>query len=167
MTGSCWSLMSAVEKRKTAAALYESGLSYERIAHRLDAPSRNAVSGAISRHRQDTGYVPARKSRGSPRIKARQTGKRGRPTAEKQTPAPPAPPPEKIVTITRAAAWDPLPGVEPVRLVDCTSRHCRWPIELDDRDDFHICGAPTLPGRVYCASHHHLATRSSLSDEEL
>lgn len=58
------------------------------------------------------------------------------------------------ITITKAAAFDPIPGIEPVALVDHREGQCRWPVSpaVDD-GRFYFCGASCGIGDSYCASH--------------
>lgn len=50
------------------------------------------------------------------------------------------------------AAFYPLPGVDPVPLLDTTSRHCRWPVETGTPGYF-SCGGVREQGSAYCAIH--------------
>ena len=61
------------------------------------------------------------------------------------------------ITITKAAAFDPLPGVEPVALVDIPAfGRCRWPVEPDQPGHF-MCGAPCDATAKYCCAHKRLS----------
>ena len=47
-------------------------------------------------------------------------------------------------------AWEPLPDLVPVRLMDLTSHDCRWPV-TEQHGLF--CGAQAVEGKSYCAAH--------------
>ena len=58
------------------------------------------------------------------------------------------------ITVTKAAAFGPIPGIEPVALVDHREGQCRWPVDPDGPDGrFYFCGAPCGIGDSYCTSH--------------
>lgn len=59
---------------------------------------------------------------------------------------------ESPLTPVPANVWAPLPGVEPVSILDLKPTHCRWPLELQGEDFPHFCGAMAIGG-AYCPSH--------------
>lgn len=63
-------------------------------------------------------------------------------------------PPELKPRPTNARAWDALPDLVPVPLVDLKAHDCRWPIG-DHTGTF--CGARAMDGKVYCSTHAALA----------
>lgn len=78
--------------------------------------------------------------------KAHRLGLKGRPspikrTAESRPAAPPRRQPEKQMR----------------SLVDLSAHTCRWPIGDPKEPGFHFCGAPTIPGKPYCAEHSAIA----------
>lgn len=48
-------------------------------------------------------------------------------------------------------------------VVDLSANTCRWPIGDPREPGFHFCGAPTLPGKPYCAEHAAIAYVGSSS----
>ncbi|HLI10567.1 MAG TPA: GcrA family cell cycle regulator [Alphaproteobacteria bacterium] len=69
--------------------------------------------------------------------KAHRLGLAGRPSPIKNTPEVAAPSP-------RAVKYKPTNYKGPA---------CQWPIGDPTSQDFEFCGAPTEPGRPYCAAH--------------
>lgn len=66
----------------------------------------------------------------------------------KRQPMPELPPaPQK----PRGEAWDAIPGIQPVSLVDLEAGQCKWPIGQDS--PYLFCGAPATH-RHYCEHHH-------------
>lgn len=65
-------------------------------------------------------------------------------------------PPELKPRPTNAKAWDALPDLVPVTLLDLKAHDCRWPIG-DHTGTF--CGARAVDGKVYCSTHAALAYR--------
>lgn len=68
------------------------------------------------------------------------------------------------ITITKAAAFDPLPGVEPVAFG--TERCCKWAVDGYDGTGLLWCGAPREPGQPWCANHRRIAYQPSRQQEE-
>lgn len=67
-------------------------------------------------------------------------------------------------TPIRSKAFAPLPGIEPVNLLDVHAHHCRWPIDLPG-DDFHFCGAKAFG--TYCLEHQAMAAPPSGTKENV
>lgn len=57
-----------------------------------------------------------------------------------------------VITISRAAAWDEIPGIEPVTLLQLDPGICKWPVFEGDEPRL-FCGAPCDPTGPYCCSH--------------
>jgi hypothetical protein len=59
--------------------------------------------------------------------------------------------PPRDVPDLSGPAWKPLPGVEPVSLLDLQPIHCKWP--LDGFVEPHCCGAGRAGSGPYCDAH--------------
>ncbi len=59
--------------------------------------------------------------------------------------------------IDRAAAFEPIPGVEPVSFLD--NRGCKWPVDGLEGNGLLACGSAKDPQHSYCDSHRFLAYR--------
>lgn len=177
-----WADMAPEEKRAAVRELFVAGTSYIEIAKLLGAPDRNCVAGVVNRIRKAGELPPARgrKSIGSDGgITSKVKAKRAR-MSRKLQPKADAPRKPKAsglaainiavrtehradapgISISRAAAFDPIPDVEPVDLVDLTSTTCRWPVSgLMGRESI-FCGAECEIERSYCTSHRLLAYQS-------
>lgn len=144
------------ERRETISALSLAGLTQRGIADELGI-SRSSVAGYLNRARA-TGDLPpakpvsvaANRKRGAP------GGKPGRKLIEARRKAKVKPEPQPIITITEAAAWDPIPGVEPIPLTELEPGRCKWPCYEGDEPRL-FCGAPADLGEPYCRSHAHLS----------
>jgi hypothetical protein len=57
--------------------------------------------------------------------------------------------------VSRARAFEPLPGLAPIHLTELTKTTCRWPVNGIDGSEPIFCGghAPQL----YCSSHARMA----------
>ena len=73
---------------------------------------------------------------------------------------PPTPHRSRSLAVTPRAAPMPqpapleLPPSDPVKLVETTSRHCRFPLWNENGwPDFPVCGRDKAEGSVYCAAH--------------
>jgi GcrA cell cycle regulator len=61
------------------------------------------------------------------------------------------------ILISRAAAFDPIPGIEPIGFMDLNARTCRWPVSgLYGREHI-FCGASCGFEVSYCSAHARLA----------
>ncbi|MFA7429502.1 MAG: GcrA family cell cycle regulator [Rhodospirillaceae bacterium] len=112
------------ERIEELKSLWSEGLTTGEIGKRLGV-SKNAVVG-----------------------KAHRLGLKGRPSPIKRaaTGAPAKPPRAKP-----AEAKQPPAKIRSV--VDLSAHTCRWPIGDPREPGFHFCGAPSAPGKPYCAEH--------------
>lgn len=65
--------------------------------------------------------------------------------------------------ILKGAAWKPLPGTEPVSMVDLEHDMCRWPIGVDR--PYLFCGSATESGKSYCPTHGEMAAGRGTESE--
>lgn len=159
--------MSPDEKRAAVKARILAGQSMGAIAAALGAPNRGSI-GSVADRLRTLGELPRRD--------LAETGREGRLVQRMNSPAmrrgkseasldrhiarrmkarieTPKVDPGLPITITKAAAFDPLPGVEPVALVDIPAfGRCRWPLDLDAPGHF-MCGAPCDATAKYCCAH--------------
>lgn len=171
-----WKETTADWKKDRVEELVKAGFSFSQIAAEIGAPSRNAIS-TIACNLRTAGRLPTQKKRvpapvvpkqGRP---AKETGawgsvvgkvktKLSRPSldaaniatrVEGRTEAAGLP-----VTISRAAAFDPLPGFEPIPFA--ANSGCKWPVDGLEGPGLMVCGAERS-GRHYCADHHRIAYR--------
>ncbi len=144
-----------IERLKT---LWGEGLTASQIAAELGGISRNAVIGKV--HRLG---LSGRKGIRQPAEAAAPERKR-RTRRAKPAPAPtvashgnlahaleasPLPEPELEAVEDTA---DVVPMARHLTLVELDAFSCRWPIGDPLSPDFRFCGAPTLPGQVYCSA---------------
>lgn len=61
------------------------------------------------------------------------------------------------ITVTSAAAWDPLPGIEPISLLDLTEHTCKWAVDGLEGSARLFCGAPSEAKCSWCSTHRKLA----------
>ena len=59
-------------------------------------------------------------------------------------------------------AWEPVPGVEPVSLLDLEAGQCKWPVGQDS--PFMFCGAPATHNH-YCEYHHYWSIGEGTASE--
>jgi GcrA cell cycle regulator len=57
---------------------------------------------------------------------------------------------DPVVKRHTGPAWEPLPDLVPIRLMDLKSCDCRWPVT---EETGWFCGAPAAEGKTYCAAH--------------
>lgn len=164
-----WSEMSGPEKRAAVLPLYHAGKSYPEIQAALGATNRNAVAGVINRCRIH-GLLSATSKRDAAIRSKRGTKPKPAPAAAKQ-PGPLSyniavkrenrrleePAEEPVVIITRAAAFDPLPGKTPIPFLSCGPRQCRWAVDGLDGPSRMFCGADKEPEGPWCPAHRRLA----------
>lgn len=169
-----WKSLSAREKDETIKQLRREGVGSRATTRKFSNCSESAVNEIVSRLRRHGELEPIKATPKTAKLKkvapkpksakrfpsARLVGLQERSPVNqfdfkeraKQRAEDPC-----FVTITRAGAWDPIPGIEPVALVDLTNRSCRWPIETDEAELGFFCGAPRVDGCSYCNSHLNLA----------
>jgi hypothetical protein len=73
--------------------------------------------------------------------------------------APDATPDNVYLKASLSGIWQPLPGVDPVNILDLQHHHCRWPVDLAGAEFPHACGALAIGGR-YCISHEQRSRRA-------
>ena len=233
-----WQTLSATQKREAVIALCRQGLSNDRIAERLGAPSHHAVAGVIRRakangHVKDTAAKPVRKrdwdqaamqkaanlwrkgwptsriavelgvSRnaivgiagrnrdlfpnrsGSPGVGAAKPMPRqpeadirppdrqrqNEPSSHRKTTVDPASQAtdttgklpvrtkDPAPRVDRHHPFEPMPGCEPVTLVDLSPMQCRWPVNGFDGDEPIFCGQCCERDETYCVFHQRIAYR--------
>lgn len=163
-----WKTIERTERDRLVADCCALGLSAQRIADRFSDCSRNAVLADTRRlGLKLKGGASSKRSRPTEQkaaavISAKESRKRGAPggipsrslkeardaklninssnilnKAESRKRDPGLP-----VVITASAAWDPLPGVEPIALDQLSSHTCRWPL-WDAIDDPRVFAAQT------------------------
>lgn len=146
-----WAKMTAETKAEKVRELVEKGEAYSTIAWRLGAPSRSAISGVVNRLRA-AGEMPAAQ-KAEPKPTPTQAKRPAAPKPVVPAPAPIEPP---TISISRAAAFDPLPGSDPLSIDVLTLTTCRWPVNGDGREAI-FCGAHCELTEPYCTSHSRLA----------
>lgn len=171
-----WSEMDARQKEAAVLPLATRGLSAKQIADRLGLDSRNRVITVLARLRKAKSLAPStRQGRSSiarkrvdapakakaPKRSKETTGSWGgavgrvqaklRRQEADQVKATSAP----VLVISRAAAFEPIPGIEPAPFT--TNTGCRWPVDGLEGRGLLVCGATKEPEHVYCAAHRHLA----------
>lgn len=155
------------ERERTVLRMRQEGLSGGEIAGRLGV-SRSAVLGSIRRMKAKGIAVPGsqtvqRKPKDDSQPKTPRTRRPSKALAHLPGGAPRTNQydlkaraerraTDPGVTITRAAAWSPIEGVEPVGLFDLTSTTCRWPV-FDGDDPARFCGAKCPVEHSYCRAH--------------
>lgn len=159
-----WKDLSAAEKRAAVKPMILAGKSYVEIARVLQISNRNSVAGVVTRLRELGELPPARSKKavgkdGGQVVRANAQARR-KPKAsgldainiavraENRAEAP-------GIAISRAAAFDPLPGQIPAAFVE--NHGCRWPVDGIDGPGLLACGAAKEPEHVYCADHRRLA----------
>ena len=131
------------EQLDALRALWASGKSASVCAEQLGGRTRNAVIGMV--HRLG---LPKRQTRVGGRVYG--PAKPPKPKAPRPAlPARIAPPVVVYAPLPRSAAWEPLPGGEPVGLMGLVLNICKWPVTEDK--PFRFCGAHT--DGIYCAHH--------------
>lgn len=159
--------------------LWIEGLSAQTIAREVGALSRSAVLGKMSRMREltdETGKLlyPAFATRKpmppkkSARIKRPKTIKplRIATPIRASRRAEPMFEPKTMPIPLNHPVWAPIPGVEPVSLMDLARDACKWPLEVPGIRQHMFCGAKHDPGSVYCATHRRMSMTASKRLEE-
>jgi GcrA cell cycle regulator len=131
------------EQLELLEQLWASGKSASVCAETIGGRTRNAVIGMVHRL-------------GLPKRRTRHVGPQIRPAKPPKPKAPRAALPARIALpvvvyapLPRSAAWEPLPGTQPVGLMDLGASMCRWPVTVDR--PWLFCGAAA--DGVYCAAH--------------
>jgi GcrA cell cycle regulator len=141
------------ERIEVLVNLWQAGLSCGKIAKELGGgATRNSVIGKI--HRMG---LAARVT--LDRFPTRAPGKRGPDRTVRMTKARKValgkpldlPPIKKAKQKPQGQAWQPIPGIEPVSLLDLEAGQCKWPVGQDS--PFMFCGAPATHNH-YCEHHH-------------
>lgn len=159
-----WEYMSVDQKTKIVRKLANDGLSASAIAQKIPGDvSRNAVISHT--HRYGIKLARAQKKR----ITAdapKKTAPAPKPVAKPPTKTIAAMPAITVVSARKIAPasvapagdrrhpFDPLPGVEPLSIIDLpVLGRCRWPVNGDGREAL-FCGCVTVPNtNVYCETH--------------
>lgn len=164
--------MSPEEKRAAVRELFVAGNSYVEIAEGLGAPNRHCVAGVVSRLRKfgELAPTPGRKKAGADggalvKVNTRKTREKRELKAsglaavniavrtEHRAEAP-------GIAISRAAAFEPIPGIRPVTLMQFGPFTCKWPVDGIDGPARLFCGAEKEPEHSFCAAHRRLAYTS-------
>ncbi len=153
-----WTALSPREKDEAVRARVLAGKSWGQIADELSMTSRNTVAGIVARLRK-RGEIPQARSR-------EETGADGAATARLRTASKAHPltianniesrkvDPGVPITISRAAAFDPLPDTTPVPY---GSGGCKFPVDGWEGRGHLWCGADKDPLHSYCPAHRRLA----------
>lgn len=142
--------MSAREKIEAVKPLALADQSAGQIAAALGV-SRNAVIGVVYRSNGAVRLANRRQDTGTKRRRHRRArSEYGAKTASAWPKKQPVPlDPALAAELENSPTWRPLPGVEPVGLMERTG--CAWPVTVDGQTLFCNCG--TEKGARYCASH--------------
>ncbi|MCV9960777.1 GcrA family cell cycle regulator [Pararhizobium sp. BT-229] len=162
-----WSDIPKEERLQRVREFAKKGLSANQIACEFQGISRNAIIGFM--HRND---IPLTRKRGDNRVEAAAANRKAagqsapkatpakvlakRETSFRKTPAPELAP----LKIARKHAFNPLPGVAPMRIEDLpVMGRCRWPVNGEDGREGIFCGSATSPvAATYCHTHQHLSS---------
>lgn len=130
--------------------LFDGGASLSRIAV-IFGTTRGVVSGKIHRlrkkHLRDAS-VPVPETSGKVKSLIPVPGN-----------VPVCAPKKKVVPVARTEPLPPPPpvpepdGFAPVSILSVHDGQCRWPVGEPEDKDFHLCGAPAMPGKPYCPFH--------------
>lgn len=159
-----WTELSPAEKREAVKPMILAGKSYAVIAEALRLENRNCIAGVVTRLRELGELPPARSKQavgkdGGQIVRAKAQARRKPKAAgldainiavraESRAEAP-------GIAISRAAAFDPIPGQTPAAFAD--NHGCRWPVDGIDGPGLLACGAAKEPEHVYCADHRRIA----------
>lgn len=147
---------------KALVRLKNEGRTATEIASTLGAPSRNAVLGKLNR----LGMCERKpSSRHRPAVTVSRFERHGATTKADRIER------TRILAAETASKFMPdwanmpLAGAKPVKLVDLTSRSCRWP--LDTEKGVLYCGCDTpKAGMSYCPSHQAVSTSAAARTPE-
>ena len=146
-----WKKLTPAEKQELVGRYLKAHKTAAEIAAALGAPSRQAIAAVSFRMRnpKQARLAPDQPRRKPPGV--RYGGK----VRVRHTPAPGQPPLVKV--ITEAAAFDPIPGAEPVSFIEAADRRlCMWAVDGREGPSKEFCGLPRHK-HGFCASHHRLA----------
>lgn len=159
-----WKDLSAAEKRAAVKPMILAGKSYAAIADALQLENRNCIAGVVQRLRELGELPPARSKQavgkdGGQIVRAKAQARRKPKAAgldainiavraEGRAEAP-------GIAISRAATFDPIPGVEPVPY---GSAGCKFPVDGLDGPGLLWCGADCGDHSTYCPTHRRVAT---------
>ena len=152
------------------------------IAKRLGLASRSAASGVIYRARAKGDPRAAKRADVAPvrtakrgtdagmvyKLKliaerAAQAAARKAATLSPASPDAPALPVEEPAPVLREDAFRPLPGADPIGLMDLRDTTCRWPV---GEVPWRFCGCRCEAEKAYCEAHARMATRKPYPAEE-
>lgn len=163
-----WEEMAKEARVEAVKILAAEGLSAGQIANRFRNASRSAIMGYVARNninlsnqrlsqrlRERSGKAEVRPHPGNIARKAASRKFDPGLKAEPKPTSTPVAPAEEIVPVSRARAFDPLPGRAPIHLTELTKTQCRWPVNGIDGSEPIFCGAHA--GAVYCNSHARMA----------
>lgn len=147
---SAWRAMSAREKIEAVKPLALEDQSAGQIAAALGV-SRNAVIGVVYRSNGAVRLANRRQETGTKRRRRRRArSEHGAKAALVRTKKQPIPmDPALADELENSPTWRPLPGSEPVGLLERTG--CAWPVTVEGRTLF--CNCAIEKGARYCADH--------------
>ncbi len=142
------------ERMQQLTDLWKAGLSCSIIAGKMgQGLTRNAVIGKVHRMGLPGRATTIQLSAGQPR-KQRAVENKPRFTKRRRIALglPADLPPLKVsLQKPQGEAWEPIPGVMPVSMLDLDVGQCKWPVGKDS--PYLFCGAPSTH-RHYCEHHH-------------
>lgn len=183
-----WNDLAHDEKWARVKPLLGKG-SYSYIAEWVGAPNRNSISSIVSTRRSNGSLSrPSKRQSVASRIRAalaecpdatvqeiaeelgakpdyvREIARKNGAGFKRAQVIPPPQPVKPCREIPASDAWKPIPGVEPVTLLDLTEYSCRWPVYQGDEPRL-FCGAPTELGQRYCDAHRRLSLPPLMREE--
>lgn len=156
-----WERMSPAEKNQAVKERMQQGRTYREIGAELGVSNHLSVGAVVARLRE-AGELPERDQRESgalggaiarikaDRQKANLTALNIAVANEGRAEAP-------GISISRAAAFDPIRGVEPITLDQFTASTCKWAVDGLNGPSRLFCGAPKEPEQSFCLAHRRLA----------
>lgn len=164
-----WTNLTKDERVEAIKPLAQRGLSAAKIAENFRNVSRNAIIGYCTRHSislRNAARTPrcSRKAKNiSSKAPARTADLTVLPGSEprlayvEETTAieKPAPDIVALVSISKTRAFEPIAGIEPVRLENLGANRCHWPVNGLQGIEPIFCGG--LAPDTYCKSHERLA----------
>lgn len=163
-----WTELSPAEKRAAVKERILAGKSWRQIADELSIVNRNAIASVVNRLRK-TGDIPPARSKQAIGADGGAVGKLK--SAARRAKAPPRINSQNLVnkaesrladpgiplTISRAAAFDPLPDTTPAAF---GSPGCKWPVDGLEGRGLLWCGCDRQGHATYCPAHRRLAFTS-------
>ncbi len=151
-----WEELSRPERVRRVSKLAEQGLSTAQIAQRFEGVSRNAIIGVCHRYkitlaRAQSQREPAYKVAADRKQRQAKAAKKLSSVSIKAIPA-------DIVDldpISKADAFSPIKGAEPVLLENLGAHQCHWPVSGFAGTEPLLCGMNAAS--LYCQSHTRLA----------